>query len=230
MSYAAADMIERNRLALLRLLAGLFVMAGVGADGGRIDKLPRHVRRVLLFMLRPIESSARRLVAARGHEVEVGNSDDTASPERSKTASRKKTSKSGRNAGFPMFDALPNTGTKPRRKRPVIEPRILSFDEPFTPQVVPEKSEPMPDDLIDSSRLRRRMAALQKALEDLDGRAKRFARELARRRSISPKRKRVTGLRPFPAGYRHGEDEEIDRILRECMTLERRSQKAPDTG
>jgi hypothetical protein len=61
--------IARNRDALLRVVAVLFVYAGL--DEGGADEVPRRVWRMILRLLRPAESAARRLivVAARGIEV-----------------------------------------------------------------------------------------------------------------------------------------------------------------
>jgi len=57
-------MTEYYRLALLRVLAGLFVSAGITSESQLVDKLPRHVRNAILLVLRPAESAARRLIAA----------------------------------------------------------------------------------------------------------------------------------------------------------------------
>jgi hypothetical protein len=59
--------IARNRDALLRIVAGLYVLAGL--TGGQIaDVLPRAIYHAILRVLRPAESAVRRLImiAARG--------------------------------------------------------------------------------------------------------------------------------------------------------------------
>jgi hypothetical protein len=63
--------IDRNRDRLLRIIAELFVMAGI-AEGGMAAALPRHVPRAVL---RPAESDLRRLViiAARGRPSKRGS-------------------------------------------------------------------------------------------------------------------------------------------------------------
>ena len=61
--------VARNRAALLRVVAVLFVYAGL--DEGGADEVPRRVWRRILRLLRPAEAAARRLIviAARGIEV-----------------------------------------------------------------------------------------------------------------------------------------------------------------
>jgi len=63
---------EHYRLALLRVVAALVDIAGLGEDGAPAT-LPRVTRNYLLRILRPAESAARRLIviAARGIAVEV---------------------------------------------------------------------------------------------------------------------------------------------------------------
>ena len=64
--------IERNRVALVRIVASLIAMAGLALDPGAAAEprrtLPRHLWRAILRLLRPAEAAARRLIiaAARG--------------------------------------------------------------------------------------------------------------------------------------------------------------------
>ena len=64
--------IERNRDALLRIVAMLFAIAGLD-ENTTTATLPRHLRFYLIRILRPAESALRRLViiAARGLTVEI---------------------------------------------------------------------------------------------------------------------------------------------------------------
>ncbi len=230
MPFDPATMIEYNRLALLRLLAGLLAHVESTADAVQISLLPRSKRWAVLKTLRAAESAGRRLIAALAHRVTLPDYVPRPRGTGKNTRSRN-TSKSSRSVGFPMFDSLPKSGAA-RQKRPLIEPRILSFDEPITPQIIPEAVDLSPDDLIDSSSVYGRIHGLQRALEDLEARAKRFAQELKRRRHPACQRpKRATGLRPgLPPGYRKRITHEIDEILRDCMELERWMQKTPDTS
>ena len=62
--------IERNREPLLRIVAALFAMIGLG-EGGAVLRLPQPLHRAALGVLRPAEAAVRRLiaVAARGMAV-----------------------------------------------------------------------------------------------------------------------------------------------------------------
>ena len=64
--------IQRNRDALLRIVAMLFAIAGLDENTATAT-LPRHLRFYLIRILRPAESALRRLViiAARGLIVEI---------------------------------------------------------------------------------------------------------------------------------------------------------------
>ena len=62
--------IGRNRLPLLRIVAALFAMIGLG-ETGVVARVSRPVYRAVLMVLRPAEAAVRRLivVAARGMVV-----------------------------------------------------------------------------------------------------------------------------------------------------------------
>ncbi len=83
--------IDRNREALLRIVAALFAMAGL-AEGANAATLPNSIYRAILRILRPAESATRRLVIilARGLTV-------TLPPLRTKTAKSAPTSAFVRN-------------------------------------------------------------------------------------------------------------------------------------
>ncbi len=59
--------IARNRAALLRIIAGLFMKAGLG----EAETLPRHIWRSILEVLRPAESAVRRLTVVAARDIEV---------------------------------------------------------------------------------------------------------------------------------------------------------------
>ena len=230
MPFDPAAMIDYNRLVLLRLLAELLARIESASDAVSVDMMPRSVRWAVLKTLRTAESAGRRLIAALAHRITLPDYMPRPRGTIEKQRIQNK-SKPARLKSFPMFDSLPKSG-QTRQKRPLIEPRILSFDEPITPQIIPASVDPSPDDLIDPTSIVGRIHALEKALEDIEGRAKRFAQELKRRRHPACRRKRrVTGLRPgSPPGYRNRITHEIDEILRDCMELERWMQKAPNTS
>ena len=71
MLWSVERMTEHYRLALLSVLAGLFVMAGLGSDGAGVETLPRAVRLAILLVLRPAEAAARRIIFMRARGIEV---------------------------------------------------------------------------------------------------------------------------------------------------------------
>ena len=67
-----AKAIEHNRIPLIRIVAALFAMIGLG-EGGAVERLSWPLYRAVLRVLRPAESAVRRLivVAARGIVVKL---------------------------------------------------------------------------------------------------------------------------------------------------------------
>jgi len=231
-------MTEHYRLALLRVLGGLFVMAGMTADNSVVEKLPRHVRNAILRVLRPAESATRRLAAVKARELETV---DYTAP-----AKRKRSVPSGKKRGprAPQFCLIdprkdlpelhPHRHQKKRKPRsqpstePQIQVRIAGFDgQPDFIWSEP-KSLPMPNDELNAGAICRRMVALKLALEDLPKQAKRYVREVAKRKAAPSGIKSIPPLRfGWPPGFRKRRIHEIDEILWECHCLERRP---PDTS
>lgn len=219
--------IERNSAALKRVLAVLVAMAGLaGASalwGGRREasdcaatitptrpsddgrpphkaevtfhpSLPRHLHTAVLRLLRPAEAAARRLiiVAARGLVVALPP------PRPFKATSGWPPKNLVRRApSLPLLDPLRPWRRHVRRPASGV-PRISmpGFSEPVrnTPRA------PAPDDAVDATRLALRLTALAAALDDLPGRARRFARwrqrrdaAIAQRRSPGAADARISG-------------------------------------
>ncbi|MDQ6437702.1 hypothetical protein RB623_26930 [Mesorhizobium sp. LHD-90] len=194
--------IEKNREALKRILLMLVSMAGF-ADGG--PTLPRQLHRAILRLLRPAESAARRLIiaAARGIVVTLPpfrpqkpkpenneavlrrlgiavtmSRDDTRRAAAAKRAAAKRAA-GPRILNLPLLDPLKNPFRVRRRYVPAhAVPRISGLD--FGAQLRPLPSPPSSDDPVDAARLALRLEALGRALDDLPGQAKRFARWKAR--------------------------------------------------
>jgi len=61
--------IARNRAVLLRIVAILFMKAGL--DEGGEETLPRHIWRSVLDVLRPAESAVRRLIVIAARDIAV---------------------------------------------------------------------------------------------------------------------------------------------------------------
>ena len=219
--------IARNRDALLRIVALLLEIAGLQA-GEIAATLPRATRSYLLRILRPAESAARRLiaVAARDLVVEPRPADARGGMPKSpvilrsspRTRSAKPATPSTMQDGplaFPVLDPLKDP-TRIRRRYARSFPRI-SILGVTDPRPVPPP--PAPGDAVDAKRLCRRLAALQRALDDLPGHAKRFARWQARLKA------RIG----YPPGHRKRRWHEVDDILRECQSLSIEAQD-PDTS
>ncbi|MDQ6435297.1 hypothetical protein RB623_14660 [Mesorhizobium sp. LHD-90] len=154
--------------------------------------LPRHLYRAILKLLRPAESTARRLIiaAARGLVVTL----PPLRPRKPKEAAirrgprafmpvgpKKRTWSTPRSINLPLLDPLrmPRPWSHPIRPKTKSVPRISGLD--FGAQLRPLPAPPSPDDPVNASRLALRLEALGRALDDLPGQARRFARWKARR-------------------------------------------------
>jgi hypothetical protein len=202
--------IDKQGQALRNVLAMLVAMAG---PRGENPVLPQRLYRKLLALLRPAESAARRLIiiVARGITVTL--------PPPRKPARKPKSIyvRPGRGTGIvvpwgvKMPDARPRSSTI---SLPVVDP-AYRFGRPrraargvprvtFLGSGLPEPARPAPKraGLADITRLRQRLDALGRALDDLPKYALRFARWQARRAAGLVKR--FSPLRPGPAYGRRG--------------------------
>jgi hypothetical protein len=198
--------IEKNREALKRILASLVVLAGM-ADGA--PTLPRKLYLVILRLLRPAESAARRLIiaAARGIVINL----PPLRPRKPKpdikrgrrafmpAGPKKRRRPAARILSLPLLDPLRTPrfwSGRARRVAPASQPRIrlLGFDSPLRP--LPPA--PPPDKPVDAARLGRRLEALGRALDDLPGEAKRFARWKARNDAALARDREVGGGKGRP--------------------------------
>jgi hypothetical protein len=192
--------IEKNRQALKRILVTLVAMIEVGGD--RHATLPRHVHRLVLRLLRPAESAARRLImlASRGLVVALLPS-RIAKPKPKSifvrngvgtgivlASSRRPDRSPPRALSLPLLDPLKRRGARPRYVKKANMPRVSLFDDrPFNPlfnrprQPDPVPSAPSPDDPLDATRLRCRLEAIASVLDDLPRHARRLAYWQARR-------------------------------------------------
>ncbi len=233
--------IEINRDALIAIVASIFRMLRIEPDDAP-DRLPRLFRRRVLRFLVPAESAARRLIvmAARGLVVKPA----PARPARPmpKDLKHRFARKPGASeaAGpaavrppafrlpvFRLYDKrlyFPELVQHPRRRRRKMPdhlmPRIwvAGDDPPFRP---PPPPEPEDDGMVNAYPICRRLHALQAALADVPGQARRLMRWQARREQIQKLRPVfATPLRPgSPPGYRKKTTHEVDRILKECNGL-----------
>ncbi|WP_210326066.1 hypothetical protein [Oricola nitratireducens] len=247
--------IERNRDALLRVVAMLFALAGLDENAATAT-LPRRLRSRLIRILRPAESATRRLIviASRGLAVEIPRSASRAGRKFAWADSKRcatgwviigppgdpvenpgppSAKTTAAIPAFPLLDPRKRFDVTRRRYATTI-PRVRSLCDDWSVPVYMRRPEPSakpvptPDDEIDATRLCRRLISLKRALDDLDGQAKRLARWKAKRDLPSssgltrgPNRSpRFNPMRPGrPPGYRKRVFHEVDEILRECHAL-----------
>jgi hypothetical protein len=219
--------IARNREALLRIVAALFAMAGL-AEGEIAATLPRHLCNHILRILRPAEAAVRRLVIVAARElvvVVVAPARHKQATTPSTTTTTTTTSNPAAVPALPLIDPLKRFDFRPRRRRAKSFPRI-SVIGVSEPRPIPEGWFPSPDDELDAAPIGRRLRMLKRALDDLDGHAKRFARWRARRDLGLNRSPRFNPMRPGrPPGYRKRVLHEVDEILRECHALAHDAQR-----
>jgi len=221
--------VERNRAALARIVAVLFVYAGL--DEGGANTLPRHVWRRILRLLRPAESAVRRLIviAARGVTVEAPKH----RVEKAPTASEQMQAagllviQKGMNFGLARAWSEQQAPVAPKAATPAISAFTLTdpprrFDKlawdgqrPF-PRDGFELADP--DEEVDAARLCRRLRTLKHALDDLPSHAMRLARREARR-ALAAKHHVPALRRGHPPGRRRKPTHRVDDIMLECHDL-----------
>jgi hypothetical protein len=228
----SASAIECHRQPLLNLVAALYAMIGL-AGGGMAERLSRPLYRKVLSLLRPAEWSVRRLivVAALGLTPEPLAARKAAK----KSAGVVKTNtgnRSKRRRVFALFDPLARVHGFPFRRRPKhpkIGPRIRTFDTlrgvvvyvNGAPPAAPSPSPPPPDGTVNCKSLCRCLDALKRALEDLPGQARRYARWRAKAiADCHPRRDTVLRRLP-PFNPRRKPRHEVHEILEECDWLAR---------
>ena len=233
MIWSTARRKEFYRKALLRLVVGLYALAEIVPDEDVPSVLPRHIRNAILLVLRPAESAARRLIVVEAEGLDVP---EYVAPPKRETSKRAGTGKK-RGKRKPLFrlidprkfleELYPNRRTrrakstrKPSTERK-IQVRVAGFDgQPDFVIWSEPKAALTPDDLLDATRVLRRMEALRGALEDLPAQAKRMVREMAKRKAAPPGPGCVPPLRYGPPpGHRKVHVHVVDQILRECHLL-----------
>jgi hypothetical protein len=238
--------VERNREALKRIITSLVTMAGLA--GG--TTLPRHLHRAVLRLLRPAEAAVRRLVIVAARDLVL----PPPAPQRPRKPKPKSAILRGRvgtvillprNVPHPEVRGeaeprrtlcLPLTDPLPRwrRRRPVPSgiPRI-SLAGFGAPSPVPVRRPLSAGDPIDASRLALRLQALGRALDDLPGQARRFARW--RSRLYHGQFHRISPLRPGrppgrqPANGRRPTHEVHD-VLGDLQYFAIKALEKPDTS
>ncbi|MAS07597.1 MAG: hypothetical protein CL534_23285 [Ahrensia sp.] len=257
-----ALVISRNRDILLRIVAALMALAGIG-EGENPATLPRYrvnsIRRILLVA----ESATRRLVVIAARDLAtigfpVGVFMTGLFPDPSRRPAGKGAGQAGEVPvpAFALTDPLKRFSFGPHRKRPKSFPRI-SFIGGAEPRPVPDGWYCLPDDELAAGPLCRRLLSLKRALDDLDGQARRLARWQARRdKLLAPtsdtgqrlaayeKEKRLKGAKNMPApnkprsplrvgrppGHRARQRHEVDEVLADLNWLALDAIAPPDTS
>jgi hypothetical protein len=215
---------ERDRSALVGIVAALFAMLGLFA-GGRI---PSELRRRILRVLRPAESAVRRLIVVLVRGIKVKTA-----PPRPAPVGLVRAGALNRPLRFQLFDPRRRFSSAAARPAvPVVAPRIRSFEDASTGPIFSfaasaakpaDKAAQESDGLIASTNLLRRLDAIRDALADLPRQARRLARATARR-AKSARLKLQTPLRPGAApGYRRRPSHEVDHILERFQWRARRA-------
>jgi hypothetical protein len=219
--------IERNRQPLLRIVAALCAMIGLG-EWGTVARVSRPLYRAVLSVLRPAEAAVRRLIVAAARGIVVR-------PQAPRVARAVRIISSGTGPGRVMFQLF-----DPRRvfsgdhrgfwAGARGRPRARFIDVAFDPRIPlfrpalraePDQAEEPDDHTIDAMPLCRRLAAIRAALEDLPRQAQRYARWRARpRETRRPQRHDALRIGP-PPGLRRRKTREVDEILSECHWLAR---------
>lgn len=205
--------------ALMRLV--LVMRAMLGPVEGREDTVSRALSLSILAILRPTESALRRLVVVHTRGMTLSPRAERAGPNGAVPRG------SGDRAPvFPLFDPRKRPGVRPRRRGKGPGPRIFCFDANDPPFEDEDDIEDMP---VDAARLLRRLDAVQRALDDLNGQARRLLRWQEKRRAAGLMWR--SPLRPGrPPGHRERTVHAVDEVLRECHRLALWSLVPPDTS
>ena len=219
--------VAKNRDDLLKIVTRLFVMTGI-RTGRSVIALPRQLRLRILGLLRPAEFAARRLIAVAacklvvkaytGH-VELSEADVARSAAKRQKSQVRGTLPSSAPA-FPLFDPF----------KPFSHPWLEDGENGRAEMRHTPETSLGPDDPVDARALCRRVVALERALQDIEGQAARLARWRARRSAESPscpgptrvKPKRFSPLRPGrPPGWCKRPKTALEEVLKECDFLAR---------
>ncbi len=208
--------IEINREALVRIVAGLVALLGL--QNGTVMRLPRPVYQQVALALHKAESAVRRLVfiAARGLVVPLPQW--RAMPPGLVIAGQATGS-----IAFQLFDTRKHFGdVDAASTQPIGGPRIRVVGD-ADPRSLFLATFPRPNASLcseaEARRLKRRLDAVKRALDNLPRQAIRMAQWL-KRRILMKKLTFTSPMRPGPPpGHRKEPREEIDHVLRECHGL-----------
>lgn len=225
-----ASTVEHYREALSRIVAMLLAIAGL--EAGEIkETLPRCTRNYLTRLVRPAESALRRLIIMAARAIVLAPARKIAKREGRERDGQAGRSGAGPLPAFALLDPLKTFSfAPPRAGRPKSFPRIWTLGV-TEPRPLPVEPVLLPGDPVAAMQLCRRLAVLKRALDDLDGQARRLARWRARRDFTPGRPGRLEPMRPgWPPGRRKRPIHEVDFVLRECHSLACMLERSPDTS
>ena len=217
-----SGMIDDDRKALARIVAGLFALIGLG-NGHASQRIARAVHSAIVTVLRPAESAVRRLIYLVSLTIRAKPTLTRPMP-----SGIIRTGAANARPAFRLFD--PRLRLVRRAKTARATPRISFFgaDAVRSNDLIRANKDAPKDGEIEAANLLRRLEAIKYALDDLPRQARRLKRALQRRQK-SPRLKLQGPLRPgFPPGHRARRRHEIDDVLRRCHFRAREA--LPDTS
>ncbi len=211
-----ALVINSNRDRLLQIIAALLAFAGL--TDGKIAMLPRHVHHTILLVLRPAESAVRRLIiiAAQGLMLKARASRPFPAGIQIVPAPS-----AVQTPAFCLIDPLKRFSPEELEDSDGLLPRI-SLPGVFDPVFPAPQPVLSADELLNAAPILHRLAALQRALNNLPREARRLARWQARQglslqRNAPFKLQRLSPFRPgLPPGYRKHHLHPVDAVLGDC--------------
>ncbi len=210
-----ARAIEINKEALTRIVVALVAL--LAAHGG-VKRLPLPVYHMIARILHPTESALRRLIVIAARKLVAHLPQVRPMPQGLVIA--------GKGIGplaFQLFDTRQHFGDLEDDTAKMGGPRIrIVGDLDPRSQFLAKFANPADNDFSSATetlRLRRRLEAVRRALDNLSREAWRMARWRARRAGMTHP-KFTSPLRPGPPpGRRKRGKDEIDHVLRECHGL-----------
>ena len=210
-----ARAIAINKQALTRIVAALVAL--LAAQGG-VKRLPLPVYQMIARVLHPAESALRRLIVVAARKLVAPLSQVRPMPP-GLVIARKAIGP----LAFQLFDTRQHFGDREDDAAAIGGPRIRFVGDPDPrSQFLAKFAKPATNEFsseTETLRLRRRLEAVKRALDNLSREARRMARWRARRRAMTHPTF-ITPLRPGPPpGQRKHAKHEINHVLRECHGL-----------
>ena len=201
--------IERNEMALLRIVSAIFALLLDARLSGSGLMIPRRVWRAILIVLRPAEAAVRRLIIIAARHLKPVPVKSARAEFNIHTFSAFAQNPVPLAPAFNLFDPLKiipfKTMDEEQNSAPAIPAKLKSTRRQSTPN---------PCTIA--------LRALRHALADLPKQARRLARFNARRDALlkAGRPVRISPIRPgLPPGWHERGKHDVDTVLRECHRL-----------